>query len=394
MHARVFVAALLTAAYAGAGCGSSPTNPTPPPAACTYQLSSSTQTLGSAAGTATITVTTTASCTWSASVDQSWLSIASGGSGTGNGTVTVAVAENATTTAREGNVTVGGQRVTLRQEARASSACQYEVSTTSQRVGPSGGTGPITIRTGADCGWTAASSESWLTVSPSTGTGDATITYTIQAWTGTTERAATVTVADRSVTIRQDPNLAACQYSVSPVTVDACFYGYTGLELRISAGAGCPWTVAPAVPWLSTSVSSGEGDQTVRYNIAAYTDEPTRTGQIEVRWPSPTQGQNVWVTQTGCRYAVNPQTLTVGAAGATGLRMDVFGTPVDNNCGGPMSTGCPWTASVDVSWITLSRTTGTGDDTVFYNVAANGTGAARTGRITLQGKTLVITQNP
>src|SRR5574338_594315 len=83
MHARVFVAALLTAAYAGAGCGSSPTNPTPPPAACTYQLSSSTQTLGSAAGTATITVTTTASCTWSASVDQSWLSTASGGSGTG-----------------------------------------------------------------------------------------------------------------------------------------------------------------------------------------------------------------------------------------------------------------------------------------------------------------------
>ena len=396
MHARVIMAAFLAAVYAGAGCGSSPTTPTPPPVTCTYQLSSSTQSLGSAAGSATVTVTTGATCTWSASVDASWLSITSGTSGTGNGTVNVAVAENATQSQREGNVIVSSQRVTLRQDGRTATACQYDVSTTSQRVGPSGGTGPITIRAGAGCSWKATSSEPWLTVSPSSGTGDATITYSIDPWTGTTERAATVSVGDKSVTIRQDKDVSSCEYSVSPVAVDACWQGYGGLELHITTKSGCPWTVTPAVSWLSVSPpSSGEGDQTIRYAIGSYTGEPTRKGQLEVRWPTPTQGQNVWVTQTGCYYAIGETSKTFTAAGDPRAALMVLGTPAGPGCGGPMSTGCPWTASTDSpTWITLSRITGTGDDYLFYAVAANGTGVARTGRIIVAGRTLTITQNP
>lgn len=60
------------------------------------------------------------------------------------------------------------------------------------------------------------------------------------------------------------------------------------------------------------------------------------------------------------------------------------------------TTGLSWTASVDVSWITLSSSSGTGSDTITYTVAANSGSSSRTGVITVAysggSKTLTITQ--
>ncbi len=53
---------------------------------------------------------------------------------------------------------------------------------------------------------------------------------------------------------------------------------------------------------------------------------------------------------------------------------------------------CPWIAAPDDNWITITgRTSGAGNGTVSYSVAAN-TGAQRTGTITIAGKTFTITQ--
>jgi hypothetical protein len=52
---------------------------------------------------------------------------------------------------------------------------------------------------------------------------------------------------------------------------------------------------------------------------------------------------------------------------------------------------CEWTASENLSWISLSRTSGTGSGTVQVTVAAN-TGAARTATITIAGRAHTISQ--
>lgn len=55
-----------------------------------------------------------------------------------------------------------------------------------------------------------------------------------------------------------------------------------------------------------------------------------------------------------------------------------------------------WTASADVSWITLAKSSGSGSDTLSYTVAENTTTASRTGRITITysggTETLTVTQ--
>ena len=55
---------------------------------------------------------------------------------------------------------------------------------------------------------------------------------------------------------------------------------------------------------------------------------------------------------------------------------------------------CGWTATVDAAWITLSTGAGTGDATVQYGLAANDTGARRTGRIQVGDKWIDVRQNP
>ena len=55
--------------------------------------------------------------------------------------------------------------------------------------------------------------------------------------------------------------------------------------------------------------------------------------------------------------------------------------------------GCNWTASPDVTWITIiNGATGTGNGTVTYGVAANPTSSTRTGRINVAGKVFFVTQ--
>jgi hypothetical protein len=56
------------------------------------------------------------------------------------------------------------------------------------------------------------------------------------------------------------------------------------------------------------------------------------------------------------------------------------------------SAGCPWTASTDAAWLTLTSASGTGSGAVGYGVARNTTGQARTGTIAIGGGRLQVYQ--
>jgi hypothetical protein len=93
-------------------------------------------------------------------------------------------------------------------------------------------------------------------------------------------------------------------------------------------------------------------------------------------------GQTVTITQgQGCTFAISPETRTVPASGADGTVAVAAGT------------GCAWTAASDVSWITIaSGTSGNGNGSVSYKVAAT-TGPARTGTMTVAGRTFTVNQD-
>jgi hypothetical protein len=71
-------------------------------------------------------------------------------------------------------------------------------------------------------------------------------------------------------------------------------------------------------------------------------------------------------------------------ANATGLTSSVSVTA---------SSGCPWTASSNQNWITItSGATGSGNGTVSYTVAANVSTTSRTGALTIAGQSFTVSQ--
>jgi hypothetical protein len=83
---------------------------------CTYVLAPTHLTFD-ATGTPArnVTVTTGAACPWTAAADRPWIRILSGGSGPGDGTINIDLLVNSEGSARQGNVTVGDQTLTITQ---------------------------------------------------------------------------------------------------------------------------------------------------------------------------------------------------------------------------------------------------------------------------------------
>jgi hypothetical protein len=91
-------------------------------------------------------------------------------------------------------------------------------------------------------------------------------------------------------------------------------------------------------------------------------------------------GKMFTVNQAGvCTYTVSPLLVSVAAAGNGGTLTVTT------------QAGCAWTSTSSVQWLTISSASGTGNGTSLWTAAAN-SGAARTGIITIAGKTVTVNQ--
>lgn len=344
-------------------------------------------------GATVITVTTTAGCAWTAAADRDWIVITAGASGAGAGTVTVSVSVNTSADARTGTLTVAGQAITIRQNGVV--PCTWTLSPGGVSVSHDDHAGSFEVRTAAGCPWTAASNAAWLTIrSGAQGTGNGTVTYTIDRNAGTSGRTGLIRAGDQTFTVTQAGDAGACQYSVGPVEFSPCMTS-PAMTATVTTGEACTWSATPDAAWITvinlTGGQTGSGSGSVTFQVADNWSPP-RTGLVMVRWPTVTAGQNLRVMQAGCSYAVSTTAITIGSAGGSG-RFDVLQQSDPIGCGGPLQNACLWTATSDASWITISTAMPqTGDNPVSFVVTANPGATPRTGAITVRDKVVSITQ--
>ncbi len=113
--------------------------------------------------------------------------------------------------------------------------------------------------------------------------------------------------------------------------------------------------------------------------------------RVDARNDAGVTAGDVWTFTTGtasppppsppCSYAISPTNLSVGSGGGTGSTA--------------VSTGatCSWTATSDVSWVSVvSGASGTGDGQVVLSAAANA-GGTRSGNLTIAGRTFTVSQD-
>ena len=388
----IAIAALASALWAS-GCDTkSPTQPDP---VCTFTISPAALEISRDGGAGAVNVTASASsCTWTATSNVSWVTIGEGTNGTGPGTVKYVVAANPSTEARTGTLTIAGSTHTITEPGQPPPppVCTSSIDPVSATFDSNGGSGSVVVTVPDTCEWMATSSASWLAIgSGGQGQGNGTISYTVER-NRNGERTATISVADRVLTVTQAAETPiACEYSVAPVQLNPCMPSGT-LTTAVSTGASCSWTVSSNVPWLTISGGGSRiGPDSISFAFTSNYDAP-REGLVMVRWPTPTAGQNVRVSQAGCYYAVSKTALSFEASGGPGT-FDVIQQSEPNTCGGATQNACVWTAAADVSWITITGAMPrAGDDRVSFSVAPNSGSTPRTGRILVRDKTVVITQ--
>jgi hypothetical protein len=173
---------------------------------CAYALSPTSASIGAGITTGIATLTTNSGCAWTTTSSATWLTV-SPASGSGSGSVSYMAAANTSAVQRVATMTIGGQSFALTQAASAS--CNFTLAPSNALFGPNGGSGSITVTTGAGCAWTATTSAPWISVSPTSGSGSATVALTVAINMTTSDRTGTVSIGGRLVTISQTTTLGA-----------------------------------------------------------------------------------------------------------------------------------------------------------------------------------------
>jgi hypothetical protein len=270
--------ALYTSENSGGGFDDVKVTADGPP--CTYAVSTNQATIGGMGGTGEVAVTAPAGCGWTSSSGASWISITSGSSGSGDGMVQYSVQANPADAPREAVLTIAGLTVTITQQAAP--ACIYSTAPSSRTVGPAATTGSVAVATQSTCQWTTVSSASWLTVtSGASGTGNGKVDYSVQSYTGSSPRTATLTIGGETFTLSQLGS-SGCQVELKPAAMTVGHWASTA-TIAVTTSPNCDWEVSSSTPWLTvTWPKTATGSGKANFKIQENDSSSQRTGSVTI----------------------------------------------------------------------------------------------------------------
>ena len=330
--------------------------------------------LGAGSAFAAVTITTTSKTfakeggaasvstggdgTWTATTSASWITLnrASGDAGV---SCVYVVSANYSADTRSATIDIGGNAYTVTQTGYTATISPTSVSKTY-----SGGSGTITVTCDAGVSWTAKANASWLSVSPTSGTSNGSVTYTVAHYSnGTTTRTGSITIAGQTFTVSQ----TGTDVTISPTSATRD-YAAGVIEVTVSALSTTSWTITPNASWISVVDSGyGYGNSTIMVAVGENPSVATRTGTVSIG------SKTFTITQKGMTnpvLSITPTEATASPVGAYG-NVAVYATP-----------DAPWTAESLSPWITISEgASGAGNGNIKYVAAANPTLSTRTGRI-------------
>jgi len=363
---------------------------------------------GSNPGNQTLTISNTGAGTlnWTVTKTSAWLGLAPT-SGTNGGTVTVSANIAGLTAATYTDTVVIAatgatntpQKVPVTLVVAAPPKPTISLSpTTFAFSGTEGGSNPLSktlsiTNTGAGTlNWTATKSSAWLGLSPASGTGNATVSVSVNLGSlvaGT--YVDTIVVSEPNAT--NNPQKAVVTLTVAPPPKPTILLSPTSFTFNATEGQGNPpiktmaiansgagtlnWTATKSAAWLTLSKMSGTGNtvDTLSVNIAGLAPA-TYVDTIVVSDPNATNSPQMAVVTlivapgipvigvdpllfafTGVQGGANPgtQTLTISNTG--------FGT-------------LNWTVTKTAAWLGLDPASGVDDGPVTVSVDLTGLAAA------------------
>jgi len=338
--------------------------------------------------TNSILVTSSDLCEWTASESSDWVSIVDPTTGLTTGTsVTgfgigqvIYIVEPNPGPARTTTIQIGAIAHTITQ----ASGCDVEVSQDFFSVASAATTETVNLTlSDQDCEWTATSNVPWITVVPTSGTGDDSISLIIDE-NLSIERVGTVTVVSDSDS--QDTEIITvvqangCDISISD---DAMFdqLGGSGtgtITFTDPNNLVCDWEAVSTAPWLTiTSDSNGSGAGFLSYEVSPFQSPVIRQAEIIVSTNSGLSTDSITITQMDeCQVILT--------ADQSEFKQDGGTTSIDVDFPNANDAVCDWEATTDVAWIQITGDqNGLGDSEFSITVSPYNGATTRTGTVTV-----------
>ena len=331
-----------------------------------------------------ITVNALAITEWEVTPNNSWISIVDGGKGKGGDLVTIAISENPSFQARTGTVTIGTETFRVTQEGTTD--VSFEISPIETSASANGANGLIAVLATPDLPWSAVSSNNWLTIAPdyATGAGNGNVAYTAFPNSTVYQRTGTIVVTpDPASGLSNYTHTVTQPAATVALSHNGCEFEAAGgtFAVTVTVSKNVQWSVEGAenIAWLSVNgATTYVGPATVTLAAANNESIYPRSGTITIA------GKSFPVSQKG-----------------RGVELDYESIVFDTDGGWDSISVHPdgdvyWTAvSSDPTWITITAggSGTTGDGEVIYTVSDYvGSGAKRTGTITIGDKVVTVVQ--
>ena len=328
-----------------------------------FNLSANAFHFTSKGGSEMLTLSTNQS--WTATKSADWITL-SATEGKGDVTLTISAADNPSSKARTGSVTLTSAdgwtaNATISQDSR-----YLTVEIESVSFANSGGTQTVSLST--DGTYDVTSNANWLTFSNYAGS------FVITATENTVieDREANVTVSLTDLkegklehTIHVTQKGATPTFSVNPTSLS---FASDGGSKTLTIVSNQSWTIASNDTWLSLSMTSGTGDASVTVTAEENISIESRSGTVT--FSACGKAYTVSVTQAGAAptFSVTPTALSfTSSIGSRSISVQ---------------SNQSWTASSNASWLSISKTSGTGDASVRVMAEKNISIGSRSGTIT------------
>ena len=160
-----------------------------------------------------------------------------------------------------------------------------ELSVSSRAVSFTADAGEQTVTITSNSSWMVASTASWFTVSPTSGSGDGSFKIAVGANDGFEVRSAdvTVTAGDKTQTVKVSQLAQTPSLDVSPASFDVEHPGLKDAELTITSNAPWTLTIPSDCDWITADKTEGTGTTVVKLTVLANVLRETRSAVLTVK---------------------------------------------------------------------------------------------------------------
>jgi hypothetical protein len=263
-------------------------------------------------------------------------------------------------------------------------SCNLSLSKSSLNFTQSSGSNTVNVTSNST--WLVNDNASWITVSPTSGSNNKTLTISVTTNSGS-QRSGTVTVSGCSTS----KSISVSQSGITPtlnVTSTSLSLGSTsGSKNTFNITSNVSWSVSDNATWLSVSPTSGSNNGTITVTASsANTASSSRSATVTVTGGGITK--TVTVTQLG---TPTTPSLTVSTS-----NLSIANASGSNNTFN-ITSNVSWSVSDNATWLSVSPTNGSNNGTITVTASsANTASSSRTATVTVTGggitKTVTVTQ--